>query len=272
MEIVIKPHTKWWRLDLKELWHFRDLLYILCWRDIKVRYKQTALGIVWVLLQPLVSTAIFTIFFGNFVKIPSGHLPYSIFVLVGLIFWNYFSQALNKASFCLVDNQHLVTKVYFPREILPLSSILTSFVDFLVSLGLLFIALMLFGIPVNFLFMILCILTIVSTALASSGLGMFLAAVNVTYRDVRYIIPFFLQLLIFVSPVIYPLAIVRPSFQYLMALNPMSGVIDALRSSLSLAKIENPSLLIISLFSSVLFFGVGWLYFKWAEQKFADIL
>lgn len=272
MEIVIKPHANWWRFDFKEFWSFRDMLYILAWRDIKVRYKQTFLGVIWVILQPLASTAIFTIFFGNFAKIPSGNLPYSIFVLVGLIFWNFFSQALNKASFCLVENQQLVTKVYFPREILPLTAIFTSFIDFLVGLGLLFVALIMYNISLNFLFLFVCLLAIVCTSLASAGLGMLLAAINVTYRDVRYIIPFFLQLLIFVSPVIYPLAIVRPIFRYIMAINPMSGIIDALRSSLSLNTIENPSLLVISLISSVVIFGAGGLYFKWAEQKFADIL
>lgn len=272
MEIVIKPQTSWWKLDLKELWAFRDMLYILSWRDIKVRYKQTALGLVWVLLQPLVSTVIFTVFFGNFVNIPSGRLPYSVFVLVGLIFWNYFSQALNRAAFCLVENHQLVTKVYFPREILPFASIATAFVDFLVSLLLLFGAMILYGIQPNLLFVGLCILATITTALASSGLGMLLAAVNVTYRDVRYILPFFLQLLIFVSPVIYPLNIVRPTLQYLIALNPMSGIIDALRSSLSHGAIDHPVLLLISIASSIVLFVVGLLYYGWAKQKFADIL
>ncbi len=170
MEIVIRPETNWWKLDFRELWAFRDMMYILSWRDIKVRYKQTALGVVWVLLQPLVSTVIFTIFFGNFVQIPSGKLPYSVFVLLGLIFWNYFSQALNRASFCLVENQQLVTKVYFPREILPIASIVTAFVDFLVSLVLLFGAMVIFQIPPTLLFIVICVLAMITTALASIGL------------------------------------------------------------------------------------------------------
>lgn len=272
MEVVIRPQTSWWKLDWKELWLFRDMLYILTWRDIKVRYKQTVLGLVWVLLQPLVSTIIFTIFFGNFVKIPSGNLPYSIFVLVGLIFWNFFSQALNRASFCLVENHQLVTKVYFPREILPFAAVATVFVDFVVSLVLLVGALFIFHIQPTFLFILLAIVGTITTALASCGLGMLLAAVNVTYRDVRYILPFFLQLLVFVSPVIYPLDIVRPSLQFVIALNPMSGIIDALRSSLSHNAIDHPQLLIISIVSSLVLFMVGLLYYGWAKQKFADIL
>ncbi len=272
MEILIKAKSKTQFIRLQELVEFRDLFYILSWRDIKVRYKQTVIGVLWVLLQPLISTFIFTVFFGTFVEIPSDNLPYPIFVLIGLIYWGLFSQALSRAAGSLVENQQLVKKVYFPRELLPFSAVLTAFADFLVSLVLLLIALIYYGIVPNLLFVSLAVLSAFITMIASSGLGMLLAAINVSYRDVRYIIPFFLQLLIFVSPVIYPLAIVRPSFQMFLAINPMSGLIDALRSTLSSQTIEHPLLLLISIISSFIFFVGGALYFKNHERKFADIL
>lgn len=269
---IIRPRSPWHFLDLAELWKYRELFYILSWRDLKVRYKQTILGVLWALLQPLVNMIIFTIFFGNFAGIPSDGLPYPVFVLLGLTFWGFFSNSLSKAGNSFIENEQLVKKVYFPREILTFSSIVTSFVDFLISLVMLLVVIMYYGLSVNLLFFALITLGVIITALSSAGFGLFLASVNIKYRDVRYIIPFFLQLLIFISPVIYPLTIVRSSFQYILSLNPMTGVIDSLRSSLISGSIAHPDMLVISIVTAVLSFLLGLVYFRRTERYFADII
>lgn len=270
--IVIRPRNKWHILDFKELWHSRELFYIFSWRDIKVRYKQTVLGIVWVLLQPLLSMVIFTVFFGNFAKIPSDGLPYPVFVLLGLVFWGFFSGALSRASTAFIDNEALVKKVYFPREILPFSTVVTAFVDFLVALVLFLIVALFYQVSFNLAFFAMILLSIVITTLASAGLGLLVASINIKYRDVRYIIPYFLQLMIFVTPVIYPLSIVRPSFQFILSLNPMAGVINSLRSVLTSGSVAEPTHLAVSLISSIALFIFGMLYFRKTERYFADIL
>jgi len=269
---IIKPRPAWYIVNLHELWEFRELFYIFSWRDIKVRYKQTVLGILWVVLQPLLSMVIFTVFFGNFAHIPSDGLPYPVFVLLGLVFWGYFSGALSRASTAFIDNEALVKKVYFPREILPFSTVVTALADFFVSLILFFIVALVYHISFNLAFFGMILLALVITTLTSAGLGLLVASINIKYRDVRYIIPYFLQLMIFVTPVIYPLSIVRPSFQFILALNPMAGVINSLRSVLTTGAVADPTHLIISLVSAVVLFIVGMLYFRRTERFFADIL
>jgi len=269
---TIRPRSPWHFLDLDELWRYRELFYILSWRDLKVRYKQTVLGVLWALLQPLVNMIIFTVFFGNFAGIPSDGLPYPVFVLLGLTFWGFFSNSLSKAGNSFIENESLVKKVYFPREILTFSAIVTSFVDFLISLLILIVVIIYYQLHVPFLFIGVMLLGVIITAISSAGFGLFLASVNIKYRDVRYIIPYFLQLLIFVSPIIYPLTLVRSSFQYLLALNPMTGVIDSLRSVLLSGTIARPDMLVISGFTAVISFFVGLAYFRKTERYFADIL
>ena len=271
-ELIIKPRPSWYIVNLPELWEFRELFYIFSWRDIKVRYKQTVLGILWVVLQPLLSMVIFTVFFGNFAHIPSDGLPYPVFVLLGLVFWGYFSGSLSRASTAFIDNEALVKKVYFPREILPFSTVVTALADFFVSLILFFIVALVYHISFNLAFFGMILLALVITTLTSAGLGLLVASINIKYRDVRYIIPYFLQLMIFVTPVIYPLSIVRPSFQFILALNPMAGVINSLRSVLTTGAVADPTHLIISLVSAVVLFIVGMLYFRRTERFFADIL
>lgn len=270
--VRIKPKSNWHLFDFSELWRFRELFYTFAWRDIKVRYKQTALGVAWVLFQPLISTVIFTVFFGNFANIPSQGLPYPIFVLLGLVFWGFFSTSLSHAANSFIENEQLVKKVYFPREILPLSTLVTAGIDFLIAFGMLLGFFVYYQIPVPPVFVIVVLVSIFITVLTSAGLGLLLSSINIKYRDVRYILPFFLQLLIFITPVIYPVNIVRPSFQMLLALNPMTGVIDSLRSSLSEDTITHPEILFISFASSVLLFFLGVLYFRSTERFFADIL
>ena len=272
METIIKPKSKWVLLDIKEIWQYRELFYIFAWRDIKVRYKQTILGAGWAIFQPLFSMFIFTIFFGNFAKIPSGTLPYPLFVLTGLVFWSFFSGTLSAASSSLTSNEAIIKKVYFPRELLPLSTIGTNLLDFLVAFMLLILVSLYFHFIPNALAFVVVPLGIVIGALGAGGLGLFLAAFNVRYRDVRYALPFFIQMMIFVTPVIYPTSIMRPSFRYLIALNPMSGVIEAVRTVFEGSSLINWTILGISATASIGLFIIGLYYFKATERFFADLI
>ncbi len=269
--ITIKPKGSSFLPDLKELYRYRELLIIFAWRNIKVRYKQTVLGILWVILQPLMSTFIFTVFFGKLAKVPSGDLPYPLFVLTGLVFWNFFSQSLTNAANSFISNEHLIKKVYFPRLILPLSSVITSSIDFVINLALLLLASLYFSHPPTLSSLWIVPLGFLITFIAASGLGTLLASINVKYRDVRYILPFFIQLLIFVAPVIYPTSIVRESNQFILALNPMTGVIEAVRSSLAFSSSLNTFNLAISSVAAVLALILGLVYFNLTEKFFADI-
>jgi len=269
---IIKPKPKWMLLDIAELWRYRELFYIFVWRDIKVRYKQTLLGASWAIFQPLSSMFIFTIFFGNFAKIPSGTLPYSLFVLTGLVFWTFFSGILSAASNSMISNEDIVKKVYFPREILPTSTVGTNFLDFMISFSILLLVSFYFHFFPNILVFVIVPLGILITALGSLGLGLLLSAFNVKYRDVRYVLPFFIQMMIFLTPIIYPSSIMRPSFRYIIALNPMTGVIEAVRTVFSGSNIINWQILGISAASSLALFVIGLYYFRATERFFADIV
>jgi lipopolysaccharide transport system permease protein len=271
VERIIEPKRSFLKIDLKEIWKFRELFYIFAWRDIKVRYKQTALGVIWVILQPLISTFVFTVFFGRMAGVPSGDLPYPLFVLIGLVFWGFFSGSLNTASNSLVSNEHIIKKVYFPRIILPLAAIVTSSVDFLVNLTLLFILGLFFGFLPNLATIPLILLAIFFTATSAAGVSLFFAAFNVKYRDVRYVLPFIFQTLMFLTPVIYPLSIVSPRNQLLMAFNPMTSVIEIVRQIFSGNLNLNFTLIGISFISTIIFSFIGLHYFKKTEYQFADI-
>jgi lipopolysaccharide transport system permease protein len=271
-ETIIKPKPKWALLDFSEIWKFRELFVVFAWRDIKVRYKQTILGAAWAVFQPLTSMFIFTVFFGNFAKIPSGELPYSLFVLIGLIFWNYFSGILSRASNSLIENEGIVKKVYFPREILPLSALGANFVDFSVSFVLLLAISFYLGFVPSILTLLVVPLGLVITTIGASGLGLLFSAFNVKYRDVRYVLPFFIQMMIFLTPVIYPTSIMRESLRYLINLNPAAGVIESIRIVFSGGLEINWPTLVVSGLSSILLFIVGLYYFKSTERFFADIV
>ncbi len=271
-EIIIRPKQVWKLIDITEIWNFRELLYIFAWRDIKVRYKQTILGILWVIFQPLVTMVIFTFFFGKMAKIPSGELPYSLFVLCGLIYWNFFSGSLSHASDSLVANEGIIKKVYFPKILLPLSAVITGFADFFINLILLFIFAMFLGITVHPIGLIIFPLAIFLTVISSMGLGLMLSSFNVKYRDVRYILPFFIQILLFVTPIIYPLSIVSPTNRIIMAINPMTSVVEAARFAFSPTYMLKGELIIVSLISSIIIFILGLLYFRKTEDFFADIV
>lgn len=269
---IIKPKPKWALLDFSEIWKFRELFIVFAWRDIKVRYKQTILGAAWAVFQPLTSMFIFTVFFGNFAKIPSGELPYPLFVLIGLIFWNYFSGVLSRASNSLIENEGIVKKVYFPREILPLSTVGANLVDFGISFILLMIASLYFRFVPNVLVLLVIPLGLIITTLGAGGLGLLFAAFNVKYRDVRYALPFFIQMMIFLTPVIYPTSIMRTSFRYLIALNPAAGIIEAARVVFTGGSTLNWVTIAISGASALLFFIIGLYYFKSTERFFADLV
>ena len=271
-EIIIKPKPKWALLDFSEIWNYRELFWIFAWRDIKVRYKQTILGAGWAILQPLFSMFVFTIFFGDFAKIPSGQLPYPLFVLTGLVFWGFFSGTLSAASGSLVANEAIVKKTYFPREILPLSTIGSNLVDFAISFVVLMIVSLYFNLFPNILILLIVPLGIIIGILGAGGLGLLLAAFNIKYRDVRYALPFFIQMMVFLTPVIYPTTIMRSSFRFLIALNPMTGVIEAARTVVAGGNGVNWGILGISGAASILMFFIGLYYFKSTERFFADLV
>jgi lipopolysaccharide transport system permease protein len=269
---VIKPKTNLLEIDLKELWSYRELFYIFAWRDLKVRYKQTFFGAAWAIFQPLFSMFIFTIFFGNLAKIPSGELPYPLFVLIGLVFWGFFSNTLSHSSNSLIENEHIIKKVYFPRLILPLSTSVTSGVDFMVAFSLLIIATLYFGYIPHPIAILIIPLGLLIATIGASGVGLFLSALNVKYRDVRYILPFFIQTLVFLTPVIYPTTIMRPQFKYLMAINPMTGVIESIRQVFSGSAAIEYDIMAISATSATIAFLIGLYYFRRTERFFADIV
>ena len=268
-EHIILPRKGWIAIDWRELWEARELLYYLVLRDVKVRYKQTVLGVAWAILQPLFTMLIFTVIFGRFAKIPSDGMPYAIFVYAGLLPWTFFSSNISQASLSLMNQQSLLTKIYLPRLFIPATSIGTGLVDLAVS-SIVFGGLLVYyriGLGVEVL---VVPLLVVLTAAASLGVGLTLAALIVTYRDFRYVVPFLVQSWMYISPVIYPVSMVPEKWQPLLALNPMAGIIDAFRSAL-LGLPFNLTTLAVSTVSSVLLLTYGLFYFRKTERSFADI-
>ena len=269
--VVIEPRKGVFHLDLKSIWAYRELLYFLVWRDLKLRYKQTSIGIGWTVLQPLIAMVIFTVIFGHFAKIPSDGVPYPIFAFCGLLPWTYFATALNRCMVSVVADAQLVSKIFFPRLLLPIAGTISGVIDFFISLGL-FLGLMVwYGFVVTWwlltlpLFLMLAFLT----ALA---VGLWVSALNVRYRDVTYTIPFLIQAWMFASPVIYPVSMIPEKYRSLYSLNPMAGVIEGFRWAL-LGK-ANPDFSVMAV-SVVVVIGVlagGLVFFRRMERTFADIV
>ena len=230
--VRIEPQRTWLELRLEEVWRYRELLYFMVWRDLKVRYKQTAIGAAWVVLQPLMSMGVFTIFFGRLAKLPSDGLPYPVFYFAALAPWTYFSSALMKATNVVAGSQHLITKVYFPRLILPLSAVLSGLVDFLIAFAVLIAIVLGYGIRpgVHVLWLPVFLLLAVATAL---GMGLWISALNALYRDVGYVMGFVVGLWMFASPVAYPSSLVPERWRWLYGLNPLAGVIEGFRWALT---------------------------------------
>ena len=271
-EVVIEPAKGLLHLDLDELWRYRELFYIFAWRDLKVRYKQTAIGAAWAILQPLVMMIVFTVIFGNLAGIDSDGIPYPIFVYTGLLIWQYFSSSLDKASNSLIAHQAMVQKIYFPRIILPIASTLSGLVDLAIASSIL-VALMVYyrftPTPVGILLLPVFVMI---TTLAALGLGFFLSAINVKFRDIRYALPFFIQIMLYVTPVIYPVSLTGGKWRALIWLNPMSGVIRNMRAGMLGVTGMDWTLLLASGVLSAVLFMVGLVYFRANEKEFADII
>lgn len=268
---IIRPKKTFSLNDIRELWDYRELLYFFTWRDLKVRYKQTTIGAAWAVLQPFLTMVVFTVFFGGLLKIPSDGVPYPIFVYTGLLFWQFFSSALSDTSNTLVSNQSIITKVYFPRLILPVSSVITKLVDFAIASIILIGLMFYYGYVPHLLGFLIVPFLLLIAFMAAVGGGLFLAAINVKYRDVRYALPFFIQILLFVTPVIYP-ASVAGQYSKILALNPMMGVIQNARAALLGTTPINWLLLEISFLSCLILLFFGIYVFKKVERYFADIV
>jgi lipopolysaccharide transport system permease protein len=255
----ITPPGRWWVLPFNELWEYRELLYFLIWRDVKVRYKQTAIGIAWVVLQPLLTMAVFTLFFGRLAKLPSQGLPYPVFYFAALVPWTYFSGALQNATAIVVENQRVITRVYFPRLILPMSAVLSGLVDFAIGFIVLVGLTLGYGMRLGLaaLWLPVMLLLAIATAL---GVGLWLSALNALYRDVRYVAPFLIQFWMFSSPVAYPSSLVPERWRWLYGLNPMAGVIDGFRWALT-GHGRPPGPLLLASASAVLVILLGGLFF-----------
>lgn len=269
--LEIRPTSGWKVVDLRELWDFRELLWTLTWRDLKVRYRQTLLGVLWVVGQPLLAMLMFTFLFNRVAKIqaPTG-LPYPVFVLSGLVAWNFFSAAVAGAGNSLIGSAHLISKVYFPRLVIPASAVLVCLVDLAVS-GVLLGALMAwYGLTPGPGLALVPIGVLLAFSM-SIGLGLWLSALNVEYRDVRFVVPFVLQLWMYGTPVAYPIEAIPSSFRGLVIANPMTGVVQAFRAGLP-GPGPDPTALLVSAIFSVVVLVSGALYFRRMERQFADIL
>jgi lipopolysaccharide transport system permease protein len=269
IETIIRPRPGWISVNWRELVESRELLYFLIWRDISVRYKQTVLGVAWAVLQPIFSMLIFTVIFGKLAKMPSDGHPYPVFVYAGLLPWMFFSNAVTGASQSLVNQQSLLTKIYLPRLFVPTASVGGGLVDLGVSFGVFAGLLVIYRVAPGWSILAIPFL-ILLTVVAALGVGLTLAAITVTYRDFRYVIPFMIQAWMYVSPVIYPVSLVPEKWQGLLALNPMVGIIDAFRSSL-LDTAWHFSTLSVSAASACLMLAYGLFFFRKTERRFADI-
>lgn len=257
--IRIEPPRGWLDLRLSEVWQYRELLYFFVWRDVKIRYKQTAIGVAWVVLQPLLTMAVFTLFFGRLAKLPSNGLPYPVFYFSALVPWTYFSTALLACTNVVVENQRVITKVYFPRLVLPVSAVLSGLVDFAIGFVVLGFVTALYGIrpTATALWLPILLLLAILTAL---GVGLWMAALNALYRDVRYVVPFLVQFWMFASPVAYPSSLVPERWRWLYGLNPMAGVIDGFRWAIT-GHGQAPGALLLASAAMVVAVLVGGLFF-----------
>ena len=267
---VIKPTKGWRSLNFREFWAYRELLVVLITRDIKVRYKQTVLGALWAILQPVSAMLIFTMIFGRLAKMPSDGYPYAIYVFAALLPWMFFSNAITASSNSLINEANLISKVYFPRLIIPLASIGGGLVDLAISTGVMFLLMLYYGVGWS-LHLLMIPFLLISVIFIALGVGTLLSALIVAYRDFRYVVPFMMQLWMFATPVVYPANLVPAKWQWILFLNPMSGMIDAFRSAF-LGKPLDMGAIGISFGVAIAFFLIGVSYFEKVERKFADII
>ena len=268
---VIRPTSGWVPLDLAQLWRHRDLVFLMALRDVQLRYRQTLLGVAWAILQPLTATFIFTILFGYLGKLPSDGAPYAVFALAGLVPWQLFAYAMQQSSNSLVDSRHILSKVYFPRVIIPIASIGAGVLDFLVSLLLLVAAMAWYHVGFGWRLAAVPVLALLALV-AALGVGLWLATLHVRYRDVRAILPFLTQLWLFATPVVYPASMIPERWRPLLGLNPMAGVIEGFRWALLGTSQPSLSLLAISVATTALVLVSGLYYFRRMERGFADVI
>lgn len=268
--VVIQPNKAWSAVELRDLWAFRELLYFLTWRDVKVRYKQTGLGIAWAILQPVLTMLIFTIFFGRLAGVPSDNIPYPIFAYAGLLPWTFFANAISNSGNSLVGSANLITKVYFPRIIIPGAAVAAGLVDFAIALVILIVLMVFYGIGLTWNILMFPVAVGLTTLLAL-GVGMWLSALNVKYRDIKFALPFLIQLWMFVSPVIYPSSFLPEKFRWLLSLNPLTGIIETYRSSL-FGRPFNWTALAISAAVTLAALIYSSYTFRRMEKSFADIV
>lgn len=267
----IQPSKGWVPIKLRELWEYRELLYFLTWRDVKVRYKQTALGAAWAILQPVLTMAIFSLFFGRLAKVPSDGIPYPIFSFTALVPWTFFANGLNQSSNSLVMSANLIKKVFFPRLTIPIATVLAGVVDFIFAFAVLLIMMLWYGITPGWqvLYLPFFLLLAVVTSL---GVGLWLAALNVEFRDVRYVVPFLTQFWLFATPIAYPSSLLSEPWRTVYGLNPMVGVIEGFRWALLGAKTAPGASLIVSSIAALFLLISGAYYFRRMERTFADVV
>lgn len=267
----IAPSRGWVPLKLSELWEYRELLYFLIWRDIKVRYKQTALGATWAIIQPFLTMVVFSLFFGHLAKMPSDGVPYPIFAFAALVPWSFFTNGLSQSSNSLVGSSNLITKVYFPRLVIPLASAFSGIVDFLIAFLVLIGMMLYYGLvpTLNIFWLPLLMLLAFVTSL---GVGLWLSALNVEYRDVRYVVPFITQFWLFATPIAYPSSLLQEPWRTIYGLNPMVGVVEGFRWALLRTNSAPGPTILASSAAAVVILVSGAFYFRRMEKTFADIV
>jgi lipopolysaccharide transport system permease protein len=268
--VVIEPSKNLVALNLRDLWHYRDLFYILTMRDIKVRYKQTFLGVAWAIIQPLFTMIIFTLLFGRLANMPSDGIAYPLFAFAGLLPWTFFSNAVSNSGNSLVGSSNLITKVYFPRMVIPFAAVAAGLLDLIVAFGLMVLLMIYYGAGFSVNLLMLPVLVVILTLLAV-GVGMFLSALNVKYRDIRYALPFFIQLGMFATPIIYPLSVIPEKWRWLMMLNPLSGLIEGFRAACFGKAFDWTSLGVSLLMTFAILLFAAYVFRK-MERSFADVI
>jgi lipopolysaccharide transport system permease protein len=268
--IEIKATTGWSSLKLKELWLYRELLYFFIWRDMKVRYKQTAIGAAWAIIQPFFSMVVFTLLFGGLAQMPSDGIPYPIFSFAALVPWTFFANGLTQASNSLVNNANMIKKIYFPRLTMPTAAVLAGLVDFVLAFSVLLLMMVCFDSSrtINIVWLPLFLLLAIITCL---GASLWLSAMNVQFRDIRYVVPFLVQIWFFITPIVYSSSMLEQPWQTLYGINPMAGVIEGFRWALLGTTPPGP-MTFVSVVVAVLLFGSGVLYFRRMEKTFADVI
>jgi lipopolysaccharide transport system permease protein len=267
---IIEPSKSWMGLGLRDLWLYRELLYFLTWRDIKVRYKQTALGVAWAVIQPVFTMLVFTLFFGKFARVPSDNIPYPIFAYAAALPWIFFSNAVISSSNSIVGNGNLITKVYFPRMIIPGAAVAAGIIDFAIAFIVLIGLMFYYKIEWTWKLLMLPVVMLLMILLAL-GVGMVLSALNAKYRDIRYALPFLIQLWMFITPIIYPSSIVPEKWRWFIGLNPMTGIIEGFRSSLFALSFKWSELIISGIITIIMLVCSVYI-FKRMEKLFADIV